>query len=225
VIARVGRGGGFIGEHTYALALTVTVLSMALSPLVYPGLLPAVRRWVRRRPAAQTPAISLPGSMLENHVVVAGYGRTGRAVADALQKSAVPYVVVEFSHEVVSQALEQGLPAIWGDISSEEILRAAAIGQARMLVMAVPQWYAIQLGIARARQFNPRLYIVARATRAAHVHDLRVLHVDGIVQPEFEGGIEMVRRALAQCDRSEDDIERVTHDLRAALYDPTTDEA
>ena len=64
---------------------------------------------------------------------------------------------------------------------------------------------------------NPRLYVVARATAAAHMDDLRALRVDAVVQPEFEGGLEMVRRALSQSERSDDEIDRVTDSLWRAL--------
>ena len=87
-----------------------------------------------------------------------------------------------------------------------------------MLVMAAPEWQALRLGIARARQVNPRLLIVCRATTSAHVDDLRALGVDGVVQPEFEGGIELVRRALALCERSQDDIDCLTREMRESLY-------
>jgi monovalent cation:H+ antiporter-2, CPA2 family len=220
VLARTGRAGQFISADTYDLALTCTVLSMALSPLVFPGLLPVARALAGRlRPAAPAADMPLPRTALENHVVVAGYGRTGRAVVDALQATGLPYLIVEMHHETLMRPLEQGVPAIWGDIGREDILLAAGIPQARMLVMAVPEWHAIRLGIERARRLNPRLFVVARATAAAHLDDLRALRVDAVVQPEFEGGVEMVRRALAQCDRGEDEIDRVTEDLRRDLYD------
>lgn len=221
VLARTGRAGQFISADTYDLALTCTVLSMALSPLVFPGLLPAARALAGRlRPAAPAADIRLVRTALENHVVVAGYGRTGRAVVDALEASGLPYLIVELHHETLMRPLEQGVPAIWGDISRDDILHAAGIPQARMLVMAVPEWHAIRLGIERARRLNPRLFVVARATAAAHVEDLRALRVDAVVQPEFEGGVEMVRRALAQCDRGDEEIDRIAETLRRGLYDP-----
>lgn len=221
VLARAGRAGQFITDDTYDLALTCTVLSMALSPLVFPGLLPVTRRWVKRlNPTPPAASIQLPKTTLENHVIVAGYGRTGHAVVDALQGAAVPYVVVELNHEALTRPLEQGMPVIWGDIASDDIQRAAGIAQARMLVMAVPEWHAIRLGIQRAKQVNPRIFVIARATAVAHVEDLRTLRVDVVVQPEFEGGIEMVRRALTQCNRRDEEIDHLTSELRRALYEP-----
>ena len=87
-----------------------------------------------------------------------------------------------------------------------------------MLVMAVPDWSATRLGIDRARALNSRLFVVARATTAAHVGDLKALRVDSVVQPEFEGGLAMVRRALEACDHTGDDIERLLADLRQRHY-------
>ncbi|MEZ5420348.1 MAG: hypothetical protein R2708_23825 [Vicinamibacterales bacterium] len=46
------------------------------------------------------------------------------------------------------------------------------------------------------------------------------MRVEAVVRPEFEGGIEMVRRALARCERGDDEIDRVAQALRRALYDP-----
>ncbi len=64
---------------------------------------------------------------------------------------------------------------------------------------------------------------MARASGTAHVETLRGLGVDAVVQPEFEGGIEMVRRALSQCERPDGEIDRLTGNLRRALYDPAAD--
>ncbi|MEZ5418036.1 MAG: cation:proton antiporter [Vicinamibacterales bacterium] len=221
VLARVGRSGGYLSAATYDLALSCTVMSMALSPLVFPGLLPAARalgaRW-RRRPPADDFAVVRDD--LENHVVVAGYGRTGRAVVDALQAVRVPCVVVDRHHESIQPLAEQDMPVVWGDISSAAIQRAAGVPRARMLVMAVPEWNAMRLGLERARQHNPRLFVVARAGDTAQVETLRQLGVEAVVQPEFEGGIAMVRRALGACDRPGDEIDRLTRALRRALYEP-----
>ena len=221
VLARAGRSGGYITADAYDLALSCTVVSMALSPFVFPGLLPAARRLARQlRPAPPATDLAVVRDDLENHVVVAGYGRTGRAVVAALQASGVPYVVVDLHHESIRPLIEQDMPAIWGDISSDAIQRAAGLPRARMLVMAVPEWKTVRLGLERARQLNPRLYVVARAGTTAQVDALRQLGVEAVVQPEFEGGIAMVRRALGACERPDDEVDRLAVSLRRSLYDP-----
>ena len=221
VLARAGLAGGYLSTETYDLALSSTVLSMAISPLVFPGLLPAARAIKERlRPAPPATDRPVERDDLENHVVVAGYGRTGRAVVDALQTVGLPYLVVDQHRESLQGLLDQDVPAIWGDITSDAIQRAAGIDRARMLVMTVPDWSAVRLGIERARQRHPRLFVVARAGTLERVETLRQLGIEAVVQPEFEGGVAMVRRALGACDRPSAEIDRVAWALRARLYAP-----
>jgi CPA2 family monovalent cation:H+ antiporter-2 len=220
VLARSGRGGGFLSQDTYDLALTCTVLTMTLSPAVFAAAGPLGRAWARWRKPPPRPVqhAGLPTPSLHDHVVVAGYGRTGRAVVTALAAAGVPVAVIELNHGVLGGSPPEALAAIWGDISSEEVLGAAGVRQARMFVVAVPDWNAARLSIERAKRLNPQLFVVARATTLPRLDDLRRLGVDAVVQPESEGGVEMMRQVLGRLERSQDEIERVTRDLRQTLY-------
>jgi CPA2 family monovalent cation:H+ antiporter-2 len=139
---------------------------------------------------------------------------------DAFRRTNIPFVVVDADHETVARAIVEGTPAIWGDVAHEDILRAAGIAHARMLVLAVPQWTSARLGVEHAKRINPRVFVVARATSAAQVEALNALRVNAVVQPEFEGGVEMVRRAFVHLDWSEDQVDRLTVDMRHLLYGP-----
>ena len=65
---------------------------------------------------------------------------------------------------------------------------------------------------------NPSIIVIARAMLERNVLELRTLGVDRVVQPEFEGGIEMVRQALAACDFDRIEASRLISNLRADLY-------
>jgi len=225
VLARSGLSGGFLTKDTYDLALTTTVLSMAISPLVFRLAAPIGRRLGRLGPAGTPPAAASAGARAvmgqeTAHVVVAGYGRTGRAVANALQAAGVAAVVLDVNNQAVAAAEAAGHRGVWGDTSSEEVLHAAGVGHARVLVVAVPDWNAARVAIERSRRINPDLFIVARASAARHLESLAALGVNAAVQPEFEGGVEMTRQALRRLDRSEPEIELLTEAARRALYAP-----
>jgi CPA2 family monovalent cation:H+ antiporter-2 len=220
VLARTGLNSGALGKETYDLALSTTVLTMTLSPLVFRLSGPLGRAWSGFRrvvPAAPLPAVR----PLSRHVIVAGYGRTGRAVATSLRRAGVETVVIELNHQMLESAGQDGIEArIWGDSSSEEILRAAHVARAEALVVAIPDWQAVQLAIARAKSLNPDLYIIARATTSRHLETMASLAVDAVVQPEFEGGVEMMRQALRHLNHEETEIEQLTDEVRRALYLP-----
>ena len=223
VLARSGLSSGMISKATYDLALTSTIITMGLSPMVSAAALPLGRWWRRQSGASAIAAapspIEAPKESHQNHVIVAGYGRTGRAVASALQSAGVPFVIVEFDHASYHEASGQGMPAIWGDTTSPEILRAAGIEKAAVAVMAVPDQSTVRLCVERAKSINPRVSVVARAVREYHIAELKKLGVSAAVQPEFEGGLEMVRQALLLYGRREEDTLILMTLIRKGLYE------
>lgn len=219
VLARTGFSGGLISKPAYDISLTCTVLTMALSPIVSGLALPMGRAWRRwRKPAIATREITLPQSALKDHVIIGGFGRTGRGAAEALRTAGIPTLVVESNHDSMTDVTAAGHRAIWGDIERDQILHAARVEQARVLMLTMPNQDTIHIAIERARKANPELIIVARALREHHIAELQALGVSAIVQPEFEGGIEMVRQALVRFGREPDDVNGVVAQLRHKLY-------
>lgn len=218
VLARTGLAGGLVSKPTYDLALTCTVITMALSPIVSSLALPLGRFFRRTQTGPAAPPPPTPVE-LRNHVIVGGYGRAGRAVTEALQLAGIGSVIVESNHALMADiAARPGLHAIWGDITSPEILHAAGIERAAMLLLTMPQQNVVHLAVERAHQLRPSLNVIARAARSQHLEELRKLGVASAVQPEFEGGLEMVRQALLACRQKEGDVQRIVGQLRTELY-------
>ncbi|MCC6590833.1 MAG: cation:proton antiporter [Bryobacterales bacterium] len=223
VLARSGLGLNAISKNVYDLALTCTILTMALSPIVSSAALPLGRAWRRwRNPAPPLRTIDLPEQGLRDHVVVAGYGRTGRAVAKILRQSGVPLVIVDSNYPLLGDISAAHISGVWGDATREEVLHAAQIPHARVLVITIPDRTSIELIIQHARQLNPSLEIVARAVRDYHIAELRHAGVDSVIQPEFEGGVEMVRQTLARYRYGDSEIHDLVACLRDDLYGSST---
>ncbi len=150
--------------------------------------------------AASEPALlpdPAPDSIpLRGHVVVAGYGRTGREVVRALERRRFRYVVIDRDPETIRLLRRRGVVAIYGDVSNEQVLLAAGIPQARMFAVAVPDPFAAEVAVRLARRLNPSLDIIARAEHRVHVQRLVEAGASEVVQPSFEAGLEMVRHTL-----------------------------
>lgn len=219
VLARAGMASGILSRPTYDLALTCTVLTMALSPLIAGLSLPMGRTWRHWRKPMSAPAqVHSFDDSLSGHVIVAGYGRTGKAAARAFQRAGIIVVVVEISHSVFGSLVFDGFSGIWGDITGEEILKAARVEKARILLLTAPCLSSVRLSVDRARQLNPVISVIARALRADDVQDLLKLGVTAVIQPEFEAGIAMVRQALVQYDGDGAAVAQLLSDLRAEFY-------
>jgi monovalent cation:H+ antiporter-2, CPA2 family len=219
VLARSGVNSGALSKTTYDLALACTIVTMALSPAVSRMALPLGRAWQSWRKPAGVPAhFELPQQALEAHIIVAGYGRSGKAVASVLRSAGIPLLVVELNHAVFNDLKATAIPGVWGDITSEEVLRAAHIEGARILVLTVPDLSSVELSVNRARRLNPKIVTIARAALSHQVVELRKMGVDAVVQAEFEGGVEMVRQALVRYPADTAATSRLVSNVRNEFY-------
>ncbi|HEX9636277.1 MAG TPA: cation:proton antiporter, partial [Acidobacteriota bacterium] len=221
VLARSGLRGGALSSAAYDLVLTATLITMLVSPLLARLSEPLFRAWRRLRPQAEPLAtLNLPKSELGDHVVIAGYGRTGRAAAQVLQSVELPFVVVELSHPLAERAAREGIQVIWGDISRNEVLKAAGVARARLLLVTIADPTAQRLAIERARHHNSALHILTRSLFPEQLGELRQLGVYEAVQPEFEAGLELVRQVLAHYAIAPAEIQRFSDAVRDDLYGP-----
>lgn len=198
VLARTGVSAKLLSPRTYNLALTCTVLTMALSPLVSAAAIPLGRAWRRwRKPAPGTFVVEAPTTAMSGHVIIAGYGRTGAAAARSLKAQGIPFLIVELNHSLFEDLSLAGFQGIWGDITRPEILHAAKADAAKVLLLTYPVQALVHLAVENARHINPGLTIIARASQHSDIAALLDRGANVAVQPEFEGGVEMVRHSMA----------------------------
>jgi voltage-gated potassium channel len=130
---------------------------------------------------------------LEDHVVLCGFGRLGRAVSRRL--GTTPVVVIDVDASLQSECEDAGHWFVHGSALEEGVLRAAGIQRARALIAAIasdPDNVFIALS---ARDLHPEIQIHARAETAAGVRRLELSGVHQVVSPHQLGG-ERIANAL-----------------------------
>ncbi len=220
VLARVGINQQAISDDLYALVLSTALVTMVLTPLMTRAALPLYEFWRRYVPREPLKTFNLPPDELHNHVIVAGYGRVGRAAAAVMERVELAFVVIEADQRVVERARGNDIPIIYGDATSQVVLEAASLHNARLLLITLPEAIGIQMVVSRVRQLNPELPIVARAAGADQLRDLKRMGVYEVVQPELEAGLEMVRQVLVHFQIAPTDIQRFSDAVHQELYAP-----
>jgi len=220
VLARVGVNRQAISPDLFSLVLTTALITMVLTPFATRAAQPLAQwyRGLRQIPAVQ--ALDLADADLQDHIIIAGYGRIGRYTANVLSRLSLPCVVIELNQYAVERARAAHLPVIYGDADSEVVLEAAGIHAARLLLVTVPAAIDVELIVQRVRRLNPELHVVARAAGLAQLDVLRSYGVHELVQPEFEAGLEMVRQALIHFDMPATEIYQLTDTVRREYYQP-----
>jgi CPA2 family monovalent cation:H+ antiporter-2 len=218
VLARVGVAAGALKEDLYALVLNTTVATMALTPVISNST-PWIYERIRRRQAEdRLEVMNVSENGLRNHVVIAGGGRVGRSIADALTGLRLPCVVIELDDRRVRKAREAGLAVIFGDASHAVVLEAAELTHASSLLVTVPTYPDVRAIVQTARRIRPDLSIIARADGPDAVRELYALGLQDVTSPEFEAAIEMTREALVRLVWPADEIQRVTTAMRRERY-------
>jgi CPA2 family monovalent cation:H+ antiporter-2 len=216
VIGKVGVSTGGIGSEAYSLLLAVTLVTMFLTPLLSRTTAP-IYGWVRSRRATEPlRTMNVIQDDLHDHVIIAGAGRVGRAVAGKLRDRGHQCVAIELDQHRLEACSALGLPMIFGDAAHPAVLQAAGLAKACLLVITTPA-PVTALAIARnARQQNPKLHIVARAESEGLVGELQEMGIFEVVQPQLEAGLEILRQSLAHLGADETEIDQFTRELRAA---------
>lgn len=187
ILAGLGLSLGLLPVDGMSLVLAGALFSIALNPLVFASIAPLQRWLLARSELARTldqrqdPTAALPMSTerkyLEGQVVLVGFGRVGRRIAQALDQRGIPYVVAEQNREVVEDLRRQGIAAVSGDACEPSVLIQAHIAQAAMLVVAMPDPIDVRQMAEVARTLNPGIEIVLRTERGA---ESKLLRQEGI---------------------------------------------
>lgn len=210
VIATLGLQSGALSSVTFSQAMGAVVVSILLAaPMATLAARVGDRLDRRRPPRLGAAAVLDEEEPPQRHALLLGYGRVGRTVARILEARGFPFIAVDADYPLVRAAFRDGAPVIYGEAGSPAVLDEAGIGQARILVVALPDALATRQAVAYALARNSRIQIIARAHSEADELALRRMGVDRVVLAEREVGNELVRHALHRYGISEREIEAI----------------
>jgi len=202
VLSKVGWEWGLITPQLNQYFLTASVGSLLLTPFVIQmspklaerlGRLRGVERWFPGRSFAEFRPDRVG---LHDHVIIVGYGLTGRHLSRVLKATQIPYCILELNGETVRRMRQLGEPIYYGDVASPEVVKHLGIRQARALVVAISDPAAIRGAVRLARELNPRLHIVVRTRYEVEIDELYGLGANEVIAEEIETSIELFVRVL-----------------------------
>lgn len=224
ILGQAGMQLGIINGDQYSLILAGALVSITLNPFMY-KLIPWKERmlkklpWVWKRLEHSGKLEVWESGELDRHVVIVGYGRVGRYIANLLNEMGIPILVVEVEPTRVKELSDHKINTLYGDAANSEILTHARLEEARVLIVAVPDEVNGQLVVAAARGLSKDVPIIARAVTSAGMRDLMKLGAQQVVHPELEGGLEMIHLTLARLGFSLPEITHYKDRVRKENFD------
>lgn len=215
ILAALGLSLGLLPPEAQSLILAGAIISIALNPLIFKAIKP-IQSWIqsnhklaqqferRSDPLAELP-MSVDQNKLTGQVVLVGYGRVGRRIAEALTERGIHIVVAEQNREIVANLRKRGIAAVAGNAAEPAVLIQAHIARATMLVIATPDTFHVRTMIETARALNPSIQSVVRTHNEAEAELLRSKAAGKVFLGEHELALRMTRHILESFEKKKNE--------------------
>lgn len=130
---------------------------------------------------------------MKNHIIVCGYGRNGSKAVKELNTSDQKCVVIDNRSEVEEELSKTVAAYVIGDASDEKVLMEAGLENARSIIIALPNDAENVYITLSAREINPSVQIISRATTEITLKKLYKAGADTVIMPDSLGGKHMAQ--------------------------------
>jgi CPA2 family monovalent cation:H+ antiporter-2 len=224
----LGQGGEFafvvlgfaatfalVPEPTAQFMLIVVSATMFLTPLiarVARSLGAAIEAREHPSPDAEVDI----AADLKDHVIIVGYGRTGRLLAELLDRQHVPHVALDLDSAHVAGLRARGAPVFLGDASRVAMLEKVRLRDAAALVISPDDAEAAERVLVAARRLSRDLPILVRARDSTHAARLIAQGATQVVPEVLEAGLQLGQLMLQHVGLPTDTAREVVDAKRAA---------
>ena len=167
--------------------MLVVALSMLLTPICFIALEKVFSARMAKK-SREADAIDE-----RNDIIIVGNGRVGGLVRRILTAAGYKTTVIDYSASQLEMLRRFGIKAYFGDGRSPELLHAAGIDKAKVLVVAIDDKESITELVRHISQHHPHVYIVARAIDRFHVYDLWAAGCRDIIRETYDSSLRMGR--------------------------------
>lgn len=216
---------GVISGEVQANMTAIVVLSMVLTPIF---IILHKKYIIPRLPKKQEKAAD---HIEEQHpTVLVGLGRFGQIINQMLVMTGHHPTIIDKDALLIANMKKRGVKSYYGDATRPELLHAAGVEHAELLIVAIDDKYQALHIVELARKMNPQIKIIARAYDRPAVFDLYNAGADIQVRETFDSALRTGKKALLSLGMDSEvvneiaetyyDKDRHTIKLMAEVYDP-----
>ena len=223
ILATLGLNHEIITPYHYQLFLAVAITSMALSPLLIQASKPLATLILK----APLPPFMVNGLFplkqvdipeISNHVVLIGKDSRAINLASMIKTMGLPFTAIVFDPDRARKEIEKGHLVVFGDSTSEPVLRQAFVHTAEMVVVSVGNLITAMSIVEHIRAMNKRAHVIVRTRHVTDIEELYRLGANQVIPEEFETAIDFYERILSKYLIPRMEIERSIARIREDNY-------
>jgi CPA2 family monovalent cation:H+ antiporter-2 len=196
VVLTLARNAGLVQQPAHQFFVAVATFALLLTPLLAWGGRRA-RVALEGMSGAVDNAPDAEAAEYSDHVVIGGFGRIGRLIADVLEAEGIPYVGLDLDADLVAVERAAGRPVFYGDSARREMLERVGASKARAFVVTTDEAEAEEGMVRAIREVRPDGVIHARAKDQTHAQRLRAIGATSAVPETLEASLQLAAQVLA----------------------------
>ncbi len=161
---------------------------------------------------------------VENHVIIGGFGRLGRTLAQFLEQNQVPYIAIDTDIDVVEKFRREGKNIVYGDSHNPEILQHCNLSAASLVVLTFRSLEEGKAAISGIRQRQAEIPIIVRCLEQGGFEELISTGANQVFPELLESSLIISRQAMEMLEVDKGEIDRQIEEFRFRLL-PSRDEA
>jgi len=216
VLFAAALASGLLTDGEFGLALLLVTVTMIVTPLMAKAGDYLAKRFATG--PAEVQVAEAPGAGLQRHVVVAGYGGSGRIIGLMLEKKGIPFIAFDVDSNCLALGRERGHSVHYANMTDPELLKGAGLSNASAFVVTLADTHQAERVISHVRFLYPSVAIYARARDFKARAALLSSGVSHAVPETAEGSIQLGTAVLQGIGASDSDIETLLADFRRDDY-------
>ena len=216
VIGAAALGYGLLDPPLVQFLLLVVVTTMFLTPP-----LAALARRLGRQLEVRAMVEAerhVPAVEARDHVVIAGFGRVGRLLAELLEQERIDYVAIDCDADNVARLRDMGAPVHYGDAGDEHVLAHLGLDHARAFVSTIDEADHAEQAVDAVHRRWPHAVVFARARDPEHAGRLRRLGAAAVIPETTEASLQLGEALLAGIGVPAEAARQIVDDIRAASF-------
>lgn len=201
--------------------LAAMVLSMFIAPFLIEYSESVIHRfygsdWMYR--AMQITSIAAQTMVAQNHVIICGYGRSGQSIARIFEQESILFIALDLDPQRIREATSAGEAVVYGDAARREVLIAAGLMRAKVLVVSYADTVSTLKILKHVQELRPDLSVVVRARDDSDIDLLKEAGATEVVAEIMEGSLMLASHAMMFVDISTGRILRRIRQIREQRY-------
>lgn len=216
VLFGAAKALGIIDDNLFVVGIGVISISMLVTPVLYSFGCTIANKLAN---LSQFSYFNTENASMEQKVVVAGYGSTGKVIAKMLKSSGIPFMVFDINTTEVAHGRKEGLPVFFGDITDMKLLSTIKLDQASMVIVSIDHSLNAIKVVKHIKENYPHIKILARALDIKAMDKMLFAGASWVIAETLESSIRTGEEALSQMGVPMDEIATLLEALRKNEYE------